>query len=225
MILHLFKSNDAKQEYCIKRLCWQINQLLETKQRVVIAVSGGKSPIPFFQQLSTVNLDFTKITFTLVDDRIVANDHEDSNENLVKTYLLQNNAKLARYIGLVTQKLSAEQMVQGLNQQKLLPDVVILGMGEDGHIASIFPECAELKKALDLNNSDHFIVTHPKSAKYTRISMTLKTIINAKYVMLNISGSGKYHVLANATLNNNEESPIAHVLNKHLDTNVFWSKN
>ncbi len=101
-------------------------------------------------------------------------------------------------------------------------DIVILGMGEDGHTASLFPCSEELLEGMYLNTESLLIATTPKTAPYERISLTAKTIMDAKKVILHLSGSSKLHTVEKAmNLRDPSKMPIYAFLEHGLD--IFWS--
>ena len=116
--------------------------------------------------------------------------------------------------------LTHEELILKLNSNDINIDLAILGMGEDGHTASIFPCCNELKDAL--NSNDSYIITNPAQAKYSRITLTLSAIMNIKSLILSINGSTKLNVLKEAALDENLNYPISFVLSKRPDTQIFW---
>ncbi|MDQ5921130.1 MAG: 6-phosphogluconolactonase [Pseudomonadota bacterium] len=234
MNLHVFSTQEQQVDACINYLISSTQKILQEKSTITIAVSGGKSPIPFFQKLSTADLDFSRVTFTLVDERITSTNSSDSNENLIKTHLLQNQAAAANFIGLMNsaplKPLNNECMVVEYANKKINNavdniDIAILGMGTDGHTASIFPNCPELEQIIDLSHSDSqhkYHLTHPTTAKYSRISLNLSAILEIKHLILNIDGNIKLDVFKEAILGDNPNYPISYVLTRRLDTQVFW---
>ena len=222
MNLHKFSSASLQVDAIFDTLTANISKLLDSQTQVTIAVSGGKSPIPLLKKLSTADLDFSRIIFTLVDERIVAPSDDDSNENLLRTHLLQNNAKTATFINLVDLAKSPTDMALSVGRKVKAIDIAILGMGEDGHTASIFPDCAELAAALDLNNPESYIITNPFSAKYSRISLTLAALLKIPHLILSINGKTKLNILNEAMLGNNLNYPVSYVLSHKPDTQIFW---
>ena len=220
MNLQIFSSNHSLVEALSNNIINNIRELQKKKRDIVIALSGGKSPIPLLEKLSNADIDFSDITFTLVDERIVDTNHLDSNQNLLKTHLLKNNAKNAKFIGLANNQLSEEEMLANANKYIANIDLAILGMGEDGHTASIFPCCNELNDAL--NTKDNYIITNPKEAKYSRITLTLNAIVNIPILVLSINGETKLNVLKEANHGDNHNYPISFVLSKRQDTQIFW---
>ena len=191
-----------------------------------IAVSGGRSPIGLFKELSKINLDWSKVELTLVDERWIDAKNEDSNELLVRKHLIKNEATHIKFFPI---KSSAKSVKEGqilheqvLKQVKLPFDVIILGMGDDGHTASLFPCCKELTQAMDLKNPQKCIVTKPKSAPYERISLTFATISKAKQLILHLRGSSKLHTFELAmTLKDAKKMPIYAFTELSLE--IYWS--
>ena len=191
-----------------------------------IAVSGGRSPIGLFEKLSKINLDWSKIELTLVDERWVDSKNEDSNELLVRKHLIKNQATQVNFFPIKNSaKNSKERQVlheQVLQKIKLPFDVIILGMGEDGHTASLFPCCKELTQAMDPNNQQKCIVTKPKNAPYERISLTFSTISKAKNLILHLRGSSKLQTFELAmTLKDANKMPIYAFMEQPLE--IYWS--
>ena len=195
--------------------------LITTQGHATIAVSGGKSPIALFQQLSNTELQWDKITITLVDERMVATDSEDSNEHLVRAHLLQNKAAGAKFIGLMQQNKTEEEI---LFQANIIPeiDLAVLGMGEDGHTASIFPDCPELQDALDMHNKNRYIITNPIAAQYPRISLTLNALSIIPHLLLSISSETKLNILKESRLQPNLNYPISYLLHHRPELNIYW---
>ena len=191
-----------------------------------IAVSGGRSPIGLFEKLSKINLDWSKVELTLVDERWVDAKNENSNELVVRKHLIQNQATQVKFFPIKNSaKNSKEGQVlheQVLQKIKLPFDVIILGMGEDGHTASLFPCCKELTQAMDPNNQQKCIVTKPKNAPYERISLTFSTISKAKNLILHLRGSSKLQTFELAmTLKDANKMPIYAFMEQPLE--IYWS--
>lgn len=199
-----------------------INSTVEKNGASVIALSGGKSPISLFEHLSTLSLPWQQTTITLVDERVTSIDNTDSNENLLKTHLLKNKAKAATFLGLMHTNVTDLSTLANSKIPQI--DIAILGMGSDGHTASIFPDCTELDAALDLDNPNTYITTNPVSAKYSRITLTLKALSKIKYLILAISGEEKLTILQEAAKKINKNYPISYLLNKRPDIQVYWHK-
>jgi len=203
-----------------------INEAIKKRGRASMAVSGGSTPKPLFEELSLLDLDWSKVDLTLVDDRWVDADHKDSNELLVRTHFIKNKAERVNFLPLKNDEQTAKQGIslseEGLQSFTMPFDVIILGMGEDGHTASLFPCSDELKEGMDLKTKNTLVSTNPKSAPYERISLTAKSIMEAKKVFLHLNGSSKLHTIEEAmNLSDSNKMPIYAFLNHGLD--IFWS--
>lgn len=206
-----------------------LRNTLNQKEHAVLAVSGGRSPITFFEALSQKALDWQNIGITLVDERIVPVGHPDSNTGLVKQYLLKNHAAAARWIPIIEDSakdgdLYPENAVQTALTHFVQPDVLVLGMGGDGHTASLFPQAPQLDRGLDMNNTIPLLHTSPITAPHERISMTLPAILNTPAVFLAIQGEEKKAVYDCAAADINKTYPISYILNAQEATcHVYYA--
>lgn len=185
-----------------------------TRGHAYMAVSGGKTPKSLFERLARTTLDWKHVTITLTDERCVSPTHVDSNEYLVKTALLQHAAKEANFISLYSDERCPMTQITAIRERLArLPtfDVVLLGMGEDGHTASLFPGSQELSVGLTDHTIDVLPIT-PLIAPYQRISLTKNRLLNSRNVFLVITGEKKMAVLEAAL---SKEDPL------HLPVSAF----
>jgi 6-phosphogluconolactonase len=211
-------------------LCQSIGEILieeiRKKGHASIAVSGGITPISLFNELSLLNINWTKVDLTLADERWVDPNSTDSNELLVRTHLIKNKASKVNFIPLKNDSKTVQdgqKKSEELLKNITLPfDVVVLGMGPDGHTASLFPCSEELSDAMDLKNPNMLVLTSPKTAPYQRISLTARVIIDAKNVFLHLNGSSKLHTLESAMeYKDPNKMPIYTFLENGLS--IYWS--
>ena len=176
-----------------------------------LVVCGGSSPIKIFEYLNSIKIDWHFVRIFLVDDRLVEPQSEFSNQKLLKTHLLKNNAKKSIFTPLSTDLMS----------RNLIPDiftVMLLGMGNDGHFASLFPEMLVQTKNSPKNNlefevsAEPSIITTPAlgNPKLPRISMNLSLILKSKRIILLANGKEKQAVLESAE--KDKMLPIYHLL-------------
>ncbi len=167
-----------------------------------LAVSGGRSPIPFLEALSAEMLDWSRVVVTLVDERWVAPSSADSNEALVRRHLLRGSAAAACLVPLKTPAASPEAGVAAalaLRAEMPRPfDAVVLGMGEDGHTASLFPDAAGLADALDPAGTAELVCIHPPRAPHARITLSLAGVLATRRLFLQAGGAAKRAVLERA---------------------------
>lgn len=200
MQLHQFSDSQALNAAFAAEISAKLQQAIEARGEAVFVVSGGRTPLPLFQTLANTDLDWSKVTITLADDRYLPDDAPDSNERLVKSALLQNKAAAAKFISLYAAADNAEAAVPALlSRVRDLPrfDVVILGMGEDGHTASLFPCSKELTAGLADNAAD-LLATNPTTAPYQRISFSKPRLAQGRAIYLHLVGSKKLQVLQQA---------------------------
>src|SRR5690606_5526653 len=136
---HEFDSAADSVDAQSRQIAQLLSSALDHAPRAGLAVSGGRSPVPLFERLSHEDIPWHKVAISLVDDRYVPVMHEDSNEALVRRYLLQNRASAASFTGLVGDADDIARSVQRANGLTHRIDVAVLGMGDDGHTASLFP--------------------------------------------------------------------------------------
>ncbi|UUO22284.1 6-phosphogluconolactonase [Colwellia sp. M166] len=230
----MYQFNEFEQrELLDSALAEQVANLLSAavkiKGKASLAVSGGSTPKGFFQALSKKKIAWHAITITLADERWVDIDSTDSNTKLVHEYLLQNEAIKAKFFHLKQGEALTEETLADLNlaaEQQLLPlDVLILGMGEDGHTASLFPCSDEIVQCLALD-SEALLKVVPKTAPYQRISFSFAALAKSKTTFLHISGVSKKQVLAKAIAGQEcKEMPIRAFLQApDVNTQVYWAE-
>ena len=188
-----------------------------------LAVSGGSTPKGLFAQLSNSDLDWSRVWITLVDERWVEPDHDDSNERLVRENLLQNRASMANFIGL---KSPGNDAAAGLaataTQLAPLPrpfTCVVLGMGGDGHTASWFPQARNLAELVDPETSSELGATDPVTAPHQRITFTLPAVLGSGEIIIHITGEEKRAVLAKAK---DKHYPIAVITEQKCTPACIW---
>jgi 6-phosphogluconolactonase len=185
-----------------------------------ILLSGGSTPSGLYRKLSSTQLDWSKVIVGLVDERFVKNSSDFSNEKLVKTCFLINEAKNATFIPMI---FSADNEVLNLlrtNESYAVfndASVIILGMGEDGHTASLFPNDSDSNKAMDSEQNIFF--TNSPSNPTRRITCTPKLLLSSKNIFLMLTGENKKEVLFSAAKN---KLPISHFIGSI--TEIYYSK-
>ena len=191
----------------LDRIHDKMQETLKRKSEVNLALSGGSSPITLYEELSTYDFDWSKVTLTLIDDRQVAADHPDSNQLLISQKMRQNKASEARFIPL--DKWPEDR----------IPDIAILGMGVDGHFASLFPSMLDQPEAFYPRWKPAILRTGPEGhPKYNRITMNLAMILSIPFRILLVIGAEKEAVLSVAR--NGTDLPITRLL-RHDGTQII----
>ena len=174
---------------------------IERQGSAILVVSGGRTPVGFMQRLSRQSLAWQQVTVTLADERWVGADDADSNEKLVRDHLLVNAASVAGFVGLKNAAATAAEgeVVANDSLGKLGKfSVVILGMGEDGHTASLFPGAANLARGLDMTSGRACVAMTPLHAPRERMSLTLPRLLASSKIFLHLCGEGKRQVMVEA---------------------------
>ena len=206
-----------------------LQHAISLKGKASIAVSGGSTPKCFFKLLSNKDIDWKKVTITLADERWVDINSDASNTRLVHENLLQNKAAVAKFFHLKQGEELCDQTLAALNlaaNNTLLPlDVLILGMGEDGHTASLFPCSAQIKQALDSNNENALMKVEPTTAAHQRITFSFASLSQSKNIFLLFCGDNKKQVLDKALGGDDIfEMPIRTFLQaNNINTQVYWA--
>ncbi|MEX6502230.1 6-phosphogluconolactonase [Pseudomonas zhanjiangensis] len=201
-----------------------LRSAIDSQGRATLVVSGGRSPIAFFECLARQPLAWSQVLVSLADERWVPVNHATSNEGLVRRHLLQGPAAEARFIGLYQVASSVEQAAAKADQAlaELPPiDVLVLGMGDDGHTASLFPDSPNLAEALSADCPQRCLPLLAPSEPRQRLSLTLPLLAAARLPLLVIQGQAKLATLATALADDDVPSmPIRAFLHSPLE--IYW---
>src|SRR5580698_6023371 len=195
----------------------------------LLVVSGGKSPARFFEILSNLDLDWARVAITLADERRVADDSPRSNARLARERLLRNRAEAASFTPLADVRLPEDRELAAASARVAnLPmpaDVVVLGMGDDGHTASWFPGAQGLAEAMDPAARQLVAPIVAPDAPEPRLTLTGRVILRARAIALEIQGEAKLATFAAALAPGPEETmPVRAVLRGAADhLTVFMS--
>jgi 6-phosphogluconolactonase len=224
-IEHLFVDGALAAADMARRIAVVLGDAIAARGVASIALSGGRSPRPVLEALSAMALDWEKVVVALVDERWVGPDHADSNERLIRETLLQGAAAKARFVGM---KNGAADAYAGQTACEAayaaLPwplDIALLGMGEDGHTASLFPEAKELAEGL--STSALTLAVTPPAAPHQRMSLSASAILKSRHIFLQIGGAAKKAVYDRALAGGPvEELPIRVALCQHQVSVEVW---
>ncbi|AYC99704.1 6-phosphogluconolactonase [Neorhizobium sp. NCHU2750] len=226
---HSFADGAALANALADEVATRLSAAISEKGTASFAVSGGSTPKRFFEVLSEKDIDWTKVTVTLVDERFVPADSPRSNHLLVATHLLKDKAQAATFIPLyheaATIDAAAEIATVATASIGRPFDVAILGMGGDGHTASFFPHGNHLAKALDLSTPRGVMTMAAAGAGEERLTFTFSALSDARLLVLHIEGQEKKDVLAKAEAGSDEtEMPIRAVLNRAASPlKIYWA--
>ena len=225
--LHEFENSETLVESLSREITEQLQQTIDQQGKASLIVSGGSTPKPLFEKLSTIDIEWSAVIVGLCDERWVDANHSDSNEKLVREHLLQNRASRAKFSSLYREGIEAVEAIELCEEritQELLPmSVVILGMGADAHTASLFPHNPKLAEGLSLESGRLCVSMKPADALHQRMSLTLPAILGAEHIYLHFEGEQKRRIYEKAVSGEDTMAmPIRSILNqKQKDIEVY----
>jgi 6-phosphogluconolactonase len=226
---NIFDNGAALAEALAERVAGALAEAIVARGHASIAVSGGSTPKAFFKALSALALDWSHVTITLVDERFVPESNDRSNHALVSASLLQDKAAGAQFIPLYHDGVSAEEAAElatdAASHVSQPFDVVILGMGGDGHTASFFPGGNNLEKALDPNTPRGVITMEAQGAGEPRLTFTFSALQDARLLVLHIETEAKKPVIDRALAEGADSAlPIGRVIGTAAsETEIYWA--
>ena len=226
---HRFPDANALARALAGEIQVDLQEAIAARGSASMVVSGGRTPVTLFNQLASESLAWDKVWVTLADERWVDAHDAASNERLVRAELLQQRAAAAQFVSLKntaeTPAAGADWAWRALSRMARPFDVVLLGMGDDGHTASLFPNNAQLAQALDTSKPPACIAMQAPVAPQARLSLNLNALLDARRIVLHIQGEGKWAVYQAAKQRGATElMPVRAVLHQHdVPVDVFWS--
>ncbi|WP_350132657.1 6-phosphogluconolactonase [Nitrosomonas sp.] len=190
-----------------------LQNTLNRKPQATLVVPGGSTPRHYLPALAKCKLPWDRITVTLSDERWVDVNDTQSNEHLVKQHLMNHLPANTRFVGLRTHHDNPFDAIEVIHQrlEKLpLPlSLTVLGLGEDGHIASLFPGMAP-----HLIDTHHCVAAAPPAAPSLRISLSLKLLAESEQIALVVTGESKRRLLDRVSENPDSKLPIVWLMQR-----------
>jgi 6-phosphogluconolactonase len=224
---NLFDSREAAAVAAAERIARVLERRLDAQGEASVVVSGGTSPAGVFAELAKAPLAWPDVHVILSDERWVPPEHEDSNEKLVRDTLLTGEAKEATVLPVYKPGVTVEERCGELNDElRLAPfpfACALLGMGEDGHFASLFPDAENLEEGLDVDSSELSIPVNTAASPHPRVSLTLSALSRSDEILLLMFGDRKREVYEAAKQTANGY-PVFHLLRqKRAPVYVYWA--
>lgn len=228
MIHRSFETAGQAAEALAADVAVQLRAGLAGRGAASLAVPGGRTPLPFFHALRALVLDWAHVSVTLTDERWVPESHPASNGALVRSHLLQDGAAAARFLplydGSPTAVVAAASVYQSLRGLPRPFDAVVLGMGEDGHFASLFPASPGIEEALDPDRPPACVAMRAPSAPCERLSLSLAALTDTRRLFLLITGAAKLELLQGAAQGRGDEYPVSALTKERQPAlEVYWS--
>ena len=215
----------AASDWCIGVL----QQELAKQDAVSILLSGGSTPLPVYEKLAEAALPWPRIHIAQVDERWVEPDHELSNERVIREAFAVQPSALQNFAGMKRSSQSAAIAVDDCNRRYAAlppPALCIMGMGPDGHTASLFPAAAGLTSGLTAHTpcaaieARHSAATGPCTE---RMTMTLWALLKSPHIGLLITGEEKWKLYQTARTHEDRSLPVSLLLKRATSIDVFWS--
>jgi 6-phosphogluconolactonase len=224
---HYFETREAASVAAAKRITDALRRRLDAQQAASLVVSGGTSPTRCFAELSVQDIDWSRVGVLPSDDRWVPADHEDSNEKLIREKLLVEKAAAAELLPFYAPGMSVEERCHELDKDiRSVPfpfACSMLGMGADGHFASLFPDADNLATGLDLESTTLCLPIETQASPYSRVSLTLAALSRSDEIVLLFFGEDKRAVYEDAR-NGNDQFPVSRLLlQKRAPVHTYWA--
>lgn len=205
---HSFNTMSALVDAFVQSAASTLRATLDQHGKASLIVPGGRTPAVYLPPLGQLNLPWQSVSVTLSDERWVDPTHEDSNEKLIREHFLRHMQMPPHFIPLKTGHIHPEQALEIINTRlSSLPlpfSLTILGLGEDGHIASLFPGMT-----LDPDAAGLCQVATPPAAPSVRVSLSFRALINSNRIILIISGKEKRQLIDRLITSPDPEIPFA----------------
>ena len=220
-----FDSRAAASVAAADCIAEHLSARLDLDTKAAFVVGGGTTPGACFASLSARKLDWKNITIALSDERWVAPDHADSNEGLIEGELRTNAAASANVLSIYQTSTTVEERCLALQADypALGFACAMVGMGGDGHFASLFPDATNLGDGLRSDNERLYMPVRTAASPHPRVSMTLAALLRSDEIILLFFGDEKRAVFE-AALGGDESYPVYHLL-QQSDTpvRVYWA--
>lgn len=197
-----------------------LTETIARQGTVRIAFPGGRSAVGLMSELSNASINWSSVHVTLVDERAVDESSDASNAALVKSTLCVKHASEATFESLFVSE-NAEQSADYLNRYQCPLDIAVLGMGEDGHFASLFPSEIAVP-GLDDGRTGFVATSAIGSPSVPRISMTLNQIVSAELIVLLVSSVAKKDKVMDGLESVSPMNPVSYLFASSHPILVVW---
>ena len=224
---YFFETREEASTAAATHIAEALNRRLDQQKAASLVVGGGTSPVQCFEKLAHMDIDWSRVGVIPSDERWVPGEHDDSNEKLVRSKLLVNGAAKADILPFYAANATVEERAAALDQEiRFVPfpfACSMLGMGADGHFASLFPDAENLEEGLDLESHTLCLPIKTKASPFPRISLTLAALSRSDEIVLLFFGDEKRVVYDKAKAGN-ARYPVTRLLRqKRAPVNVYWA--
>jgi 6-phosphogluconolactonase len=226
MIENRFETREQASLHVAERMSAALERQIDECGSACMVVSGGATPADCYTRLASASIDWARVRLFLSDERWVSPQHADSNEKLVRDRLKSAAAKAASlyrvYSEVTPIDLRCEEIEQDLRKLLFPFACVLLGMGVDGHFASLFPD-DEDSSGLEPDGEQLCKPVHTAASPYPRVSLTLSALCRSEEILLLIYGEEKWRTLENAK-RTHDLYPVSSLLSQtRTPVHVYWA--
>lgn len=224
---HIFDTREQASVAAANHINAALKKRLELQPEASLVVSGGTSPVQCLTELAASDVDWQRVHVLLSDERWVAPDSEDSNERLIHETLLQGKGAEARLHPMFSDSFSLEERCELFEETiRTLPfpfACSLVGMGEDGHFASLFPDADNLDEGLDVDSWHLCLPIITAASPHPRLTLSLAALSRSDVVVLLIFGDKKREVYERAKADANAYPVSRLLLQKRAPVRLFWA--
>jgi len=227
MIKNRFETREQASSQVAELISAALKRQIDAHNSAYMVVSGGTTPVACYSRLASTSINWSGVRLFLSDERWVSPEHADSNEKLVSDSLQSAAAKAASLYPVYSEVIPIERRCQQIERDlRKLPlpfACVLLGMGADGHFASLFADDDECSSGLELDGVQLCKPVHTASSPHARVSLTLSALCRSEEILLLIFGEEKWRTLENAR-RAHELYPVSRLLlQTRTPVHVFWA--
>jgi 6-phosphogluconolactonase len=219
-----FENINILESFLVKKISLCVSGAIKKYGDARILLSGGSTPINLYSLLSQENIDWEKVKVGLVDERFVDQKSDFSNESNIKKHLIKNCAKTAILSPMVccidNELLNLEMVSNRYSCFIERTDFTLLGMGNDGHTASIFPNDKESNKLMNSINVGVYSTKAP-NYPFNRITCSKELIAKSNAIVLFFTGEHKFNILKNS---NNTNVPISYFVKNTKEMEIYYTQ-
>ena len=220
-----FESRDEASAAAAARIAGLVDTRLQRHGAASFVVSGGTTPGKCFQYLSGYDLAWEDVLVVLSDERWVPNTHADSNERLVRETLLVDRASEGNVLPVHQADISVDERCKSLQNYQPVNGFAsaLVGMGTDGHFASLFPGTDSLEAGLNPDNHRFYIPVRTEASPHPRVSMTIHSLTQSEEILMLFFGDEKLDIFERARAGD-PQYPIAALLaQSETPVSLYWA--